>query len=103
MQLHTCRKIVVLNYGLGKMGENKGFGFAVMPEHVQKELLKLLGVEFHGNIIIEEATSTRIKRQDEQNTGLLRNRLTVSHTQQSTAEVVNDSSETVYFIRANST
>ena len=38
-----------------------------MSEHVQKELLKLHGIEFHGNIIIiEEATSTRIKRPDEQ-------------------------------------
>ena len=56
--------------------KNKGFGFAVMSEHVQKELLKLYGIEFHGNIIIiEEATSTRIKRPDEQNTGLLRSRL----------------------------
>ena len=34
-----------------------------MPEHVHKELLKLHEVEFHDNIIIiEEATSTRIKR-----------------------------------------
>ena len=33
-----------------------------MPEHVQKELLKLHGIKFHGNImIIEEATSPRIK------------------------------------------
>ena len=34
-----------------------------MLEYVQKELLRLHGIEFHGNIIIiEEATSTRIKR-----------------------------------------
>ena len=26
-----------------KNGKNKGFGFAVMPEYVQKELLKLHG------------------------------------------------------------
>ena len=58
-----------------KNGKKKGFGFAVMPEHVQKELLKLHRTEFHGNvIIIEEATSTRIKRPDEQ--GLPRNELT---------------------------
>ena len=70
MQLHTCRKIVVSNYRLEKNGKNKGFGFAVIPKHVQKELLKLHGIEFHG-IIIEEATSTRIKRPDDQNTALL--------------------------------
>ena len=83
----------------GKNGKNKGFGFAVMPEHVQKELLKLQGIEFHGNIIIiEEATSTRIKRRDEQKTGLSQNK---PHTQGSTTEVVNESSENVDFIRAN--
>ena len=70
MQLHTCRKIVVSYYRLEKNGKNKGFGLAVKPEHVQKELLKLHGIELHG-IIIEEATSTRIKRLDEQNTALL--------------------------------
>ena len=61
-----------------------------MPEHVKKELLKLHGREFHGNkIIIEKATSTRIKKLDEQNT------------QRSRTEVVNDSSNNVDFIRAN--
>ena len=70
-----------------------------MSEHVQKELLKLHGIEFHGNIIIiEEATSTRIKRRDEQKTGLSQNK---PHTQGSTTEVVNESSENVDFIRAN--
>ena len=64
----------------GKNGKNKGFGFAVIPEHVKKELLKLHGIEFYGNIIIiEEATSTRTKRPDEQKTGLSRNRLTEPH------------------------
>ena len=73
-----------------------------MSEHVQKELLKLHGIEFHGNIIIiEEATSTRIKRPDEQKTGLSRNRLTEPHIQGSKTEVVKDSSENVDFIRAN--
>ena len=73
-----------------------------MSEHVQKELLKLHGIEFHGNIIIiEEATSTRIKRPDEQKTGLSRNKLTESHTQGSTTEDVNDSSENIDFIRPN--
>ena len=76
-----------------------------MPEYVQKELLKLHGIEFHGNIIIiEEATSTRIKRPDGQNTGLSRNRLTEPHTQGIITEnnaAVNYSSENVDFIRAN--
>ena len=46
-----------------------------MPEHVQKELLKLHGIKFHGNkIIIEEVTSTRIKRPDEENTPAKYNR-----------------------------
>ena len=65
-----------------KNGKIKGFGFAVMPEYVQKELLKLQGIEFHGNIIIiEEATSTRIKRPNKQKMGLSRNTLTEPHTQ----------------------
>ena len=73
-----------------------------MPEHVQKVLLKLHGIKFHGNIIIiEEATSTSIKRPDEQKTGLSRNTLTEPYTQGSTTEVVNDSFENVDFIRAN--
>ena len=86
----------------GKNRKTKGFGFAVMPELVQEELLKLHRIEFHGNIIIfEDATSTRIKRQDEQKKGLSRNRLTEPHTQVSTTEVVNHSSKNVDFIRAN--
>ena len=53
----------------GENGNNKGFGLAVMPEHVQKELLKIHRITFHGNIItIEEATSTRIKGPDEKST-----------------------------------
>ena len=64
--------------------------FLYMPEHIQKELLKLYGIKFHGNkIIIEEATSKRIKRPDEQNT------------QPSTTKDVNDSSRNVDLIRAN--
>ena len=82
-----------------KNGKNKGSGFAVMPKHVQKGLLTLHGIEFHGNIIIiEEATSARIKRPDEQKTGLSRNK---PHTQRTTTEVVNESSENVDVIRAN--
>ena len=72
----------------GKNGKNNGFGFAILPKHVQKELLKLHEIEFHGNIIIiEKAASTRIKRPDEQKRGLSRNKLTESHTQGKTAEV----------------
>ena len=85
---------------IGKNRKNKGFGYAVMPEDVQKELLKSYGIEFHGSIIIiEEATSTRIKKPDEQKKG--RNRLTECPTQRSTTEVVNDFSKNVDFIRAN--
>ena len=73
-----------------------------MPEYVQKELLKLHGIEFHGNIIIiEEAASAKIKRLDEQNTRLSGNRLKWPHAQGSTTEVVNDSSENVDSIRLN--
>ena len=74
-----------------KGGENKGFGFAVMPEHVQKELLKLHEIEFLSNKIIidEEATSTKLKRPDEQNT------------QKSITEVVHDCSNNIDLIRAN--
>ena len=54
-----------------------------MPEHLQKELLKIHRITFHGNIIIiEETTSTRIKGPDEQSTGLLLNILTESHTRE---------------------
>ena len=85
-----------------KNGKNKGFGFAVMPEHLQKELLKIHRITFHGNIIIiEETTSKRITGPDEQSTGLLLNILTESHTQGSTTEVLNDYSENINFITAN--
>ena len=102
MQLHTCRENYRVELPTGKTGKNEGFGFAVMPEHVQKELIKLHGIEFHSRIIIiEEATSTRIKRPDEQNKGLLRNRLTEPHRKRSTTEVVNDSAENIDFKREN--
>ena len=61
-----------------------------MPDHVQEELRKLHGIEVHNyKIIIEEATSTRIKKPGEH------------ITQRSTTEVLNDSSENVDFVRAN--
>ena len=38
----------------------KGFAFALVPEHVQKEILKLDGITLENIIIIiEDATSTR--------------------------------------------
>ena len=56
-----------------------------MPEHIQKELLKLHGIKFYGNkIIIEEVTSTRIKRPDEENTPAKYNRS--KHNRRSTTE-----------------
>ena len=43
---------------IGKNRKNKELGYAVMPEDVQKELLKSCGIESHGSIIIiEEAMS----------------------------------------------
>ena len=36
MQLNTYRKIVVSKYRLEKNEKNKGFGFAVMSEHVTR-------------------------------------------------------------------
>ena len=51
----------------GTNGKSKSFGFAIIPGHGQKELMKFNGIEFYSNkIIIEDAGSTRIKRQDEQ-------------------------------------
>ena len=41
-------------------GKCKGFAFALVPEHVQKEILKLNGITLENRIIvIEDATSTR--------------------------------------------
>ena len=38
----------------------KGFAFALVPEHVQKEILKLNEITLENRIIvIEDATSTR--------------------------------------------
>ena len=55
-------------------------------------------IDYSNIIIIEEATSARIKRPDEKKTGLSQNK---PHTQGSTTEVVNQSSENVDFIRVN--
>ena len=98
MQGNSC-----VDLPTGKNEKNKGFGFTLMSNHVQKELLKLHGIEFHGNIMIieEEALPGKTKRSDEQNMGLLQNRLTEPRTQGSTTEVVNASSENNDFIRAN--
>ena len=75
MQGNSC-----VDLPTGKNEKNKGFGFTLMSNHVQKELLKLHGIE---------------------NMGLLQNRLTEPRTQGSTTEVVNASSENNDFIRAN--
>ena len=41
-------------------GKCKGFSFALVPEHVQKEILKLNGITLENIIIVtEDATSTR--------------------------------------------
>ena len=41
-------------------GKCKGFASALVPEHVQKEILKLNGITSENRIIfIEDATSTR--------------------------------------------
>ena len=38
----------------------QGFAFALVPEHVQKEILKLNGITLENRImVIEDATSTR--------------------------------------------
>ena len=45
-----------------KTGKNKGIAFALSPDDVHNELLKLNGVEFHGkSLILEEAMSQRKK------------------------------------------
>ena len=42
------------------MGRRKDFAFALVLEHVQKEILKLNGVTLENRIIVmEDATSTR--------------------------------------------
>ena len=49
-----------------KMGKCKGFAFALVLEHVQKDVLKLNGVTFENRIIaMDDATSTR--KRDAQN------------------------------------
>ena len=41
-------------------GKCKGFAFALVPEHVQKEILKLNGITLENRtIVIGDATSTR--------------------------------------------
>ena len=44
-------------------GKCKGFAFALVPKHVQKEVLKLKGITLENRIIaIENVTSTRYKK-----------------------------------------
>ena len=43
-----------------KTGKCKGFAFTLVPEHVQKKILKLNGITLENRIIVmEDATSTR--------------------------------------------
>ena len=51
----TCKINMPVNENTGKC---KGFAFALVPEHVQKEILKLNGITLE-NRIIEGVTSTR--------------------------------------------
>ena len=54
-----CKINMPVNENTGKC---KGFAFALVPEHVQKEILKLNGITLENRIIvIEDATSTRKK------------------------------------------
>ena len=53
----TCKTNMPVNENMGKY---KGLAFALVPEHVQKEILKLNGITLENRIIvIEDATSTR--------------------------------------------
>ena len=53
----TCKINVPVNQNTSKW---KGFAFAFVPEHVQKELLKLNGITLENRIIvIANVTSTR--------------------------------------------
>ena len=53
----TCKINIPMNESKGRC---KGFAFALVPEHVQKEILKLNGITLENIIIvIEDATSIR--------------------------------------------
>ena len=46
--------------GNDNTGKCRGFAFALLPKHVQKEILKLNGITLENRIIvIENATSTK--------------------------------------------
>ena len=48
--------------GNDNTGKCRGFAFALLPKHVQKEILKLNGITLENRIIvIENATSTKKK------------------------------------------
>ena len=49
-----------------KMRKCKGFVFALVPEHVQKEILKLKGITLENMIIVMENATSRRKK-DTQN------------------------------------
>ena len=41
-----------------KTGKNKGIAFALSPDHVHNESLKLNGIKFHGkNLVLKEVLS----------------------------------------------
>ena len=53
----TCKTNMPVNENMGKY---KGLAFALVPEHVQKEILKLNGITLENRtIVIGDATSTR--------------------------------------------
>ena len=59
----TCK---INMQGNGNTGKCRGFAFALLPKHVQKEILKLNGITLENRIIvIENATST--KKRDTKN------------------------------------
>ena len=53
----TCKTNMPVNENMGKC---KSLVFALVPEHVQKEILKLNGITLENRtIVIGDATSTR--------------------------------------------
>lgn len=47
----------------GKTSKCKGFAFVLLPEHIQKEILKLNGITLENKIVImEDATSARKRK-----------------------------------------
>ena len=55
----TCKINMPVNENTGKC---KGFAFALVPEHVQKEILKLNGITLENRIIVIEGVTFTRKR-----------------------------------------